>query len=374
MNFGITSQYGFLYQRMVFVHSILKNIARDYIFVFEGKDDIEISQNDQLSSININQNSYIQVKSGVVDQHCFCKVVCNWLLLTADNDAQYQLILENELTFNLSIDQQVDLIYNYIIDGKNKKKSSIARKTYDLFTSYDTTSIKSAIKSILTSYQKSVVTVATLENEMFEVFKKDYCNDIKAYDMAIEKRLTRFVQQINNDIDDSIKNKKACTLIYSQIISKIQKTCEEISDTKYNIDTFALKKSLIPKATELVKEKNTREVRQLFLVDSTTNFVVDNIVNELIYKDFRDVYSAQKDIDIINIEANAAENFRDACFELTDEEKQVPKKVYLATTNKSISSNFMMDSTIYRKGCYIYLTGDDIDDEKLITWGNDNEN
>ena len=373
MNFGITSQYGFLYQRIVFMHNILNNIARECIFVFEGKDDIEIAVNDQSSSIDIGQNIYIQVKSGFVDLNCFCKIVCNWLLATNSSNIQYRLILENELDFNLTIEQQIDYIYEYIIKGKGRSKNSIAYKTYTKFESYDVDVIKTAIRDMLISYQKTIISISTLENEMYDIFKKDYCSDISLYEIAIEKRLTRFIQLINDYIDAAIKNKKSCTLIYSQIISKIQKTCEEISDTKYSIDTSILKKSLLPKATELVEERKLREVQQLFLVESTSTFVIDNIVNELIYKDFRDVYSTQKDIDITNIEESAVENFRDAYFSLTDEDKQIPKKVYLATTNKSISSNYMMESPIYRKGCYIYLTGEEINNEKQITWGDDNE-
>ena len=51
MNAGITSQYGFLYQRLIFVYKVLKNISPSCLFVFEGKDDIDVLPAEQISSI-----------------------------------------------------------------------------------------------------------------------------------------------------------------------------------------------------------------------------------------------------------------------------------------------------------------------------------
>lgn len=372
MNYGITSQYGFLYQRMVFIYEILNNISKGHIFVFEGKDDIEISSNEKISSISINQDKCIQVKSGIVDISCFSKVVCNWLLLSELTNLQYYLILENELDFELTVDQQVDYIYNYIIKGQKKKKSSIARKTYDKFSSNIST-VKSSIKTILDSYEKSIITIEKIDEVLFDTFKTDYCSDIKLYDMAVEKRLIRFIQLINDDIDNFIKNKKPYSIMYSQIISKIQQTCEEISDTQYKVNISCLKKSLISEATKLVEKKTSREVQQLFLVNSATNFVVENIVNELVYKDFRAVYNEPKYTDIINIEENASENYKDTVYSLSEEDKKIPKIVFKETTSKPICSELLMDSPIYRKGCYIFLSGDKIETEKQISWGINNE-
>ena len=41
---GITSQYGFLFQRKVFVLYVLENMNVKQRFCFEGKDDVEIDE------------------------------------------------------------------------------------------------------------------------------------------------------------------------------------------------------------------------------------------------------------------------------------------------------------------------------------------
>ena len=84
---------------MLFVYKALENISTNCLFIFEGKDDIDVLPNEQISSITKGQTTHIQVKSGVVDQNCFSKVICNWLLLNTKDESIYELILENEFSF-----------------------------------------------------------------------------------------------------------------------------------------------------------------------------------------------------------------------------------------------------------------------------------
>lgn len=378
MNPGITSQYGFLYQRMLFVYKALENISTNCLFVFEGKDDIDVLPNEQIASITKGQTTHIQVKSGVVDQNCFSKVICNWLLLNTEDELIYELILENEFSFQYDVNDQVDAIYNYIVAGQDKKKNSVSRKTYELFKSHivakDTDFVKQKIENLLNSYTKTVLTVVELEAKMQEVFKRDYCQDIVLYDIASIKRLNRFLQLINEEIDLSIKSRAPYSLLYNKLFSLAAQVREEISDTKYTVDIAKIRKDLKTEAEKIVSEKVSREVSQLILVNSNTEFVVDNIVNELFYKDFRQVYETHKSVDISNIEDCAHENFKDSLFSLSPEEKCIPRNVFNDTVKRPIASDLMPDSPIYRKGCYVYLTGDCIEEEKQITWGEDNEN
>lgn len=56
---------------------------------------------------------------------------------------------------------------------------------------------------------------------------------------------------------------------------------------------------------------------------------MNGIVHELLYKDFRDVYIAQREVEIINLEQNAYENYATAKFSLDEPESLIPKKVYI---------------------------------------------
>ena len=103
MSAGITSQYGFLYQRYVFIKTVLDSVGMDRFFVYEGKDDIDISEDDSIISVGVSNGSFIQVKSGTVTTDCWAKVIGNWLLID-DGKSSYKAILENELSFDAFAD------------------------------------------------------------------------------------------------------------------------------------------------------------------------------------------------------------------------------------------------------------------------------
>lgn len=71
----------------------------DKYFVYEGKDDIDIVEQNRIIGITSENNSFVQVKSGMVSKECWAKVVGNWLLID-DGEARYRLFLENELRFD----------------------------------------------------------------------------------------------------------------------------------------------------------------------------------------------------------------------------------------------------------------------------------
>ena len=108
-------------------------------------------------------------------------------------------------------------------------------------------------------------------------------------------------------------------------------------------------------------------------MDQSDAFVVDGIVRELIYKDFRDVFMEQRSVEIINLEQSAYENYDTALLSLTESETCIPKKIYAETLKMPIESSILPDGAIYRKGCYIYLTGATIDSERQISWGNEDD-
>ena len=63
---GITAQYGFLFQRKAFILFALENAGTKQTFIFEGKDDIEISADESIYSVKTADSRYVQVKSGSI--------------------------------------------------------------------------------------------------------------------------------------------------------------------------------------------------------------------------------------------------------------------------------------------------------------------
>ena len=370
---GITSQYGFLYQRKVFIYYALKFASTNQEFTFEGIDDIDISSDDGVFSIHSSEIDSIQVKSGIVDESCFCRVICNWLLAESSS-THHSLILENQIPFAID-DSITGKIINYICAGKGKKRNSIARKTYDKYKyliSENLAALSEKVNQLLESHKLIVLSIDALDQELEEIFFRDYCQDITEYSLAKTKRLDRFLSYVNRDIDESIKAKKPFTLVFSILIKIIMQVRDEISDNKYIVNIPEVKKKLSGDAARIVAENASREVKQLFLVGQTEQFLIDGIVHELLYKDFRSVFIAQKELELINIEQDAHENYITALLSL-DANSRTPKEVYLETIKTPITGNLLPDGSVYRKGCYIYLTGDDIDEENLISWGEVNE-
>ncbi|MDL2272973.1 hypothetical protein LJC34_00215 [Oscillospiraceae bacterium OttesenSCG-928-G22] len=372
---GIIAQYGFLYQRKAFLLYAMRHAGARQLFTFEGKDDIEIAADDKIYAIQDSGGCCIQVKSGHISEDCFSRIICNWLLVDASKTTSFELFLENELAFDYSTNERAKVIYDFIISGKGKKKSAIARKAYDKYKDSidtETDSIIEQIMSLLVSFQKSVMSMEDTDQALATIFGEHYCSDIIDYEVAKIKRLERFLSYINLRIDDAIKNKKPYTLIYPDFVQLIMQVTEEISDKKYTMDIQYLKTKSKETAQKIVEERVAREVKQLYLVDSKESFVVDGIVHELIYKDFRSVYEQQKTMEISNLEQTAKENYESAKFSLGEDESY-PKNIFIKTVDKQIESELLPPGAIYRKGCYIYLTGDDVQEDVQITWGEEDD-
>lgn len=372
---GITSQYGFLFQRKVFVLYVLENMNVKQRFCFEGKDDVEIAEDEKIYQIDLSVSNCVQVKSGVVDQSCFSKVVGNWLLLESVKPEHYTLFIENELKIDLSVENLTNEVLLFVEKGKSKKKTSIARKVYEQYKEDvdkdDAQKLKADIKNIISRFKIDKCSIDELDLRLENIFFEKYCTDIIEYDIAKRKRLEKFIQDINKQIDESIKQKKTYSLVFPELMKLIVMVCEEISDKSYTVDIKLLKPIFAEKAKKIIDERKKREVKQLFLVNSQEEFVLRGIVNELFYKDFRDVFAEQKSMDISNLEEFAKENYDIAKDELGM--NSTPKQLYDRTTAMPIDSEIIPRGPMYKSGCYIYLTSDEIDDNLQIEWGEESE-
>lgn len=328
-NSGITSQYGFLFQRKVFILYILENVSAKQRFCFEGKDDIEISNDEKIFSLYDTPSNCVQVKSGVVDNACFNKIIGNWLLQDSDT---YTLFIENELGFIWSITELINSVIDFVKKGKGQKKTAIAKRVYDQYANdiekNEAKQLKENVSKILNMINIDKSSNVEMDKRIEDIFFEHHCQDIIEYELAKKKRLEKFIQYINLEIDDSIKEKRTYSLIFSELMKILTAVCDEISDHKYVANVGYLKNSFKGIANKIVDERKQREVKQLFLVNDTATFVVEGIVNELFYKDFREIYVDKKQIEVENLEEFAKENYNEALFEIDGECKPKNSTVY----------------------------------------------
>ncbi len=225
MSAGITSQYGFLYQRYIFIKIVLDNIGMDRFFVYEGKDDIDVSETDRIMSIYVLNDTFVQIKSGTVTKDCWSKVLGNWLLID-DGNATYKVILENELPFDVDADDTVNEICAYFIKGAKQKSISIANQVYRKFIEGKDdaeTNIKLLVSDLMTRVSREVLPLDEVKSSIEDTFKRVYCQDIKIFEMAKTCRAERFVNYIQGEIDTSLEKKKSFTLRYQDFILHLWK-------------------------------------------------------------------------------------------------------------------------------------------------------
>lgn len=372
---GITSQYGFLFQKYIFMDTAISHASMDLYFVYEGIDDIDIVSTDgangEICLISLSNNNYIQVKSGTINKESWAKVLGNWILTESFPDASFTLASENELNFSVFDEDTIDYVYEYFESGSSKKSNSISKKVYDkIFEEYDEEEIKNIIKELTAKCDISTKPMEVVINHLRQKFFETYCPDIKIYEKAKSCRFERFLEYLLYDIEDSIQQKKKYILTFPHLMEVIIRVQSEISDEKYSVNTSEIRKRKKKDVERLVQRNDIREIRQLKLVKDDNAFIASELVNELLYRDFREVYS-EGGIEIANIEDIAYTNYLDACLEF--EGTPTARELFTKTTNKGINSSLMENSPIYRKGCYIYLTGQEVEAEKQITWGDDDE-
>ena len=371
---GIDSQYGFLYQENAFILTALTHAGTNTYFTYEGVDDIDIENADLLYTIGIySKSTYIQVKSGSVSENCMIRVIVNWINLDCfSNNLNLVLVVENDLSFSYNNENFAKKVISFIKAGKSKKKNSISRIAYDKYIEeIDSSDFKDKILNLFNLIKVEVKSFEAIFNEISSIYIKNYCQDIKISLKAKEKRIERFMNYIKSEIDYAISQKTKYVLEYSNLISIILKVKDEICDDKYITDMMQLRKKCEQEALEILKESNSREIEQLKLVNDNENFVIKGLINKLMYMDFREVYVESTSTIISNIEYQAKVNHEDVIDELEEFEK-TPKLIYKNTIKKNISSELLPKESTYVKGCYIFLTSDEIEEDFQITWGCNN--
>lgn len=368
---GITAQYGFLYQRYAFIKMVLDNAGMDKFFVYEGIDDIDITEESRISAIRQYNNQFVQVKSGTVTRDCWAKVIGNWLLI--DDEAQtYKIVLENALTFDFRADDVISGVVNYFKEGVKNKFSSISNKVYKKFLeTEDKTALQKRITEMLDRISLEVCSMEEVQSSIFKTFKEFYCSDITIYEMAKTCRCERFIEYINARIDKDIQKKKSFTIRYVEFMDVINTVTLEISDKKYTVDIGEIRKRKKTDAEQLVNNDKLREVRQLRIVNPKSNFIVNELIKEFLYRDLRDVYAPIYGTLISNIEETAYSNFEDVKYSLPEEAE--PRQLFSETIKKDIPLSIVDNSSLYRNGCYVYLTREETDESRKISWGEDDE-
>lgn len=371
-NSGITAQYGFQFQKLAFILYMLLEVAPNKTFVYEGMDDIDVNnmiehKDECVATCRCTGSFNIQVKSGSVTRAVWKRVVENWMLM--DNRTAKVLMTENEVDDHFKGDDIVIEIYRDILSGKDKHKNSILNRVYRKFHDSEENQLKSIIRKTIRESKTETMSMQELKHKIDNNFISSYCSDIVIYDLAKKERAKFFRERCISRIDECIEQKNKSIFSYNDFMNIETIAKESISDHRYRIDIAKVRKRKQAEAKKIIKATTLREIEQLRYVHDDDTFIVKQLVNELFYKDFRNIYVGTiENIEISNIEDEAYTNYDDIKENLSFDGTCNSVNLYNKTIRIPLRSSPLLPGGPYSKGCYIFLTSENADENRRISW------
>lgn len=374
-NSGIISQFGFEYQKLVFIYKAIQ-INNDEYIIYEGVDDIEIDKENPISTFETSK--YLcQTKSGNITLPIYKKILLNWLL-NLDKHTCFICVSENDFSFE--DDSFADKFANEIINSNQKENALISRVKDKYTTQKNIKDLKNDINMLLSKAKFSTLNIEKLVSESIKKFAELYCEDTCSKVIGRE-RYFRLCDILHKDIAKSLIQKENYKLSFKTLFLKILSVCEAITDEKYDISYFEFKKRAGSKIEEIL-ESQSDAVRQLKLVfPGNDKAVINGLTEQMFYEDLREYFiSINKQEEIKNLECVAKYNYDETLQYFAGYgEERTPYKTFYKTVEKNLPAPLPSDRSsslsFYRHGCYIHLTDTRIDKDLKIKWGEiDDEN
>ena len=369
-NQGIISQFGFEYQKLVFLHFAIQ-MAPGNTLTYEGEDDVDSVDN---SIYGVRDKSfYIQVKSGNISLEIFYKILCNWLL-NYKSEMQYVCFTEFPIRFDYSSTTFID---NFVAKLKTKGEKSTSlyvqvRHQYNVIN--DEKEIRSTIGELIERIKIECKSISDLQNEDLRYFIQNYCEDTNVSFLQ-EERLSRLQEKLINSISESLQKKKSFSLSHGQLFSIISSIKEATNNDHYEED-FSRFKEKKQKQIDVLLDMEKDSVKQLKLAfPDNKNAVLSGLTEQEFYEDLREVFvRLNREDDINALEFLAHSNYEDALQEISAKQKNnTPYEVYKTTTDQPLQSRLLSQQSssfkFYNRGCYIHLTDSDVPTNLKIWWG-----
>lgn len=368
-NSGLITQYGFEYQKLVFIYYAIKINNTDSI-IYEGQDDVEIEEEKTLANFQTSER-LCQVKSGEITRSILKKILLNWLL-KLDQDKKFVCISENEVS--LPGEDFADAFAKEIIGSSKRKDALISRVKVKYSTQKNSVDLKADIEKLLSKAEFLSLDVDTLLEESIKKFAELYCADTDSKVVFRERYLT-LCDNIHKRIIQSILKKEKYALSYRELFGEISTVREAITDLKYDIPFTEFKKRSNAALTRILASQSDA-VRQLKLVfPKNEQAVIHGLTEQMFYEDLRQHFvSINKQQEINDLEYLAKYNYDRTLQDFVGYGiVRDPYETYAKTIDKPLSSPLPSERSsnflFYRHGCYIHLTDTDIDEDLKIKWG-----
>ena len=207
-----------------------------------------------------------------------------------------------------------------------------------------------------------------IEQDLYDAYKANFITDSISENLQVQNRVDEFydyvITKISRELAASITNPIAFTS--AEIIQENSRI-----DREYPLGKYTKSISVFRNDPSHVIDENLREVKQLRKVFSDDSRILEELINEVFYKDFKSFYlDLNMDREIDSIEDRAFHNYLYSLDEIETSPNMSPKLLFVKTMNKPLEDElFEFSDSIYcRRGCYIFLTSDKVEEHRQITW------
>ena len=372
-NPGITTQYGFEFQKLVFMYYALQLSVGNTI-IYEGADDVELSGTDVLNRFRLG-NCYIQAKSGNVTQSTAEKIFCNWLL-AFNNDNEYKCVIERPLVCDYRNNSFRDDLIKKICEAKGRSDSLFV-KVKKLYYINDVKELSEKLDFLINKAEFIQYSFDELYLTVKNNFAAEYCADTSV-SFLHDERFGAIYDTICLAIRDAMINKISYVLPHKDLFKLISDVQSRMNNNRYDVSFSKFKAKSTSKLKEILKSESDA-VKQLKVVfNNDVEQIMDNLTEKIFYEDLRNFFlQMSREDDIYDLEYLAHSNYKDVIIQLKlNGDDLVPQKIYRMTIDSDLESVLLSTSSannkFYKRGCYIHLTDTDVDDELKIKWEADN--
>lgn len=372
---GIKSLGGFAYQIKVFIY-YLALLDQGEQIEFETIEDVnirkgmeEIDEHGERYKCILNRkeaNVAIQVKRTDISNAIAEKILYNWLLIEADknNVVKYILFTDDEYSNkDIIFTKGAEEEYENIISKKPKRSDSLVARVKNIFEDKfgEFEKIYNEIKE-----KYKFKSISNLDELILNTYEKIFHR--QASETIYVMRIEELLRYITAEIMKAVNNRNSFIFTYADLMNQVEEICERIGRSQIiiNYSIFKAGKSINWDDLELV---NSRECKQLNACKLSRRSIEQHLMYKLYYETSKCLYMENNKISLIDdIEDITYDNFESAKCVLCEEGQDKPIKRLEET--KKRSNSYAINEQI-RYGACIYLTREDIEDGKKISWEED---
>lgn len=367
---GIDSLRGFSYQIKVFVWSLAKIKSGEQV-EYETIDDVNIQTINPLdfddkcagviNSIDNNKtNRAIQVKRTTLGSEMAKKVLFNWLLLEARGDVlEYQLFTDSTYgNDDIIFSQDMDRLFDEIKQSRARSNALITQVKSVYGT--DKERFETALQKIKENHK--FVSIDDIDDELLNAFADIFVRD-GVVDSIYELRIIELINFVIKGVFSSIEKRKPFICDYLTFRREAESICERIRNEKIDID-YACYTKANPVCIENFTE--TREYIQLMHCNLSGKNIQIHLGYRQYYQQYRMMNLGNGRADLLDdIELTSVENFVMVKDTLQQEGRDIP--INRLNETKKMENSYS-SSTQIRNGALVYLTKEDVDVERQISW------